>query len=101
MFSNFSENRTVYEIVSKNVVEPEGLQMTSQYGTYPLHAGLERRYILIRTHMPTPPDTHMHARKHTHKYVILIAFTTATMVSRTRLIVTLYVHCILLLLFRA
>jgi uncharacterized membrane protein YecN with MAPEG domain len=35
----FFLNRTVYEIMSKNVVEPEGLQMTSQYGAYKLHAG--------------------------------------------------------------
>jgi hypothetical protein len=33
------ENRAVYEIMSKNVIEPEGPQMTSQYGAYALHAG--------------------------------------------------------------
>ena len=33
------ENRTVYEIMSKNVVETEGPQMTSQYGAYALRAG--------------------------------------------------------------
>ena len=39
MFSNFfSENRTVYEIMSKNVVETEKPQ-TSQYGAYALNAG--------------------------------------------------------------
>ena len=76
MFNNFSENSSVYETMSKNVVEPEKPQTTSQYETYALHAGLERRYVLIRTHMPTHPDTHMHARArtHTHKYVILTAF---------------------------
>jgi hypothetical protein len=35
----FSEHRTVYEIMSKNVVLPEGPQMTSQYGAYAMHAG--------------------------------------------------------------
>jgi hypothetical protein len=35
----FSGNRAVYEIMSKNVVEPEGPQMTPQYSTYELHAG--------------------------------------------------------------
>jgi hypothetical protein len=35
----FSENCAIYEIMSKNVVEPEGPQMTSQYGAYTLHAG--------------------------------------------------------------
>jgi hypothetical protein len=29
MFNNFSKNRAVNEIMSKNVVEPEGPQMTS------------------------------------------------------------------------
>jgi hypothetical protein len=39
-FSNFfPENRAVYEIMSKNTMEAEGPQMTSQYGTYELHAG--------------------------------------------------------------
>jgi hypothetical protein len=32
-------NRAVYEITSKNMVEPEGPQRTSQYGAYALHAG--------------------------------------------------------------
>ena len=35
----FSENRNVYEIMSKNMVELEGPHMTSQYGVYALHAG--------------------------------------------------------------
>ena len=35
--SFFSENRAVYEI-SKNMVEPGGPKMTSQYGAYALHA---------------------------------------------------------------
>jgi hypothetical protein len=35
MFNKSStENRTVYEIVSKNVMEPERPQMTTQYGAY-------------------------------------------------------------------
>ena len=40
MFNNFfSENRTFYEIMSKNMVETEGPQLTSQYGAYALHVG--------------------------------------------------------------
>ena len=35
----FSENRAVYEIISENMVEPEGPQITSQYGAHALHAG--------------------------------------------------------------
>ena len=39
VFNNFFlENRTVFEIMSKNTVEPEEPQMTSQYGAYELHA---------------------------------------------------------------
>ena len=40
MFNKFfSENCIVYEIMSKNVMENEGPQMTSQYGAYALLAG--------------------------------------------------------------
>jgi hypothetical protein len=39
-FTTFSpENRAVYEIMSKNMVEPERPQMTLQYGAYALNAG--------------------------------------------------------------
>jgi hypothetical protein len=40
VFNNFLlENRAVYEIMSKNVVELEGPQMTPKYGAYALLAG--------------------------------------------------------------
>jgi hypothetical protein len=39
MHNQFLENRAVYEIMSKNMVEPEGPQITSQNGEYELHAG--------------------------------------------------------------
>jgi hypothetical protein len=39
VFSNFFDNFPVYELMSKNMVEPEGPQMSSQYGAYELHAG--------------------------------------------------------------
>jgi hypothetical protein len=74
----FSENRTVYEIMSKNLVETEGPQMTSQYGAYAFRAGSARLHARMRKHTPTRPGTHMHerTRKHAHtdQYVILIAF---------------------------
>jgi hypothetical protein len=35
----FSENRAVSERMSKNMVEPEGPHMTSEYGAFELHAG--------------------------------------------------------------
>ena len=62
MLSNFfSENRTIYEIMSKNVVETEGPQMTSQYGAKALRDGLSRLYSHMGMHAPTRPGTHMHA----------------------------------------
>jgi hypothetical protein len=55
----FCENRTVYEIMSKNIVETQGSQMTSQYGAYALRAGLARLYATTRMDAPTRPGTHM------------------------------------------
>jgi hypothetical protein len=60
--ATFSENRTVYEIMSKNIVETKGSQMTSQYGAYALRAGLARLCACMRMHTPTRLGTHMHAR---------------------------------------
>jgi hypothetical protein len=66
--------------MSKNVVETEGPQMTSQYGAYALRAGLARLYARTCMHTPTRPGTNIHARLsnhahiHTHQYVILIVF---------------------------
>ena len=48
--------------MSKNVVETEGRQMTSQYGAYSLRAVLARIYARMLMHTPTRPGTHMHAR---------------------------------------
>jgi hypothetical protein len=65
MFSNFfPENRTVYEIMSKNIVETEGPQM-SQHGAYALRAGLARLYARMRLHTSTRPRNYMHASMHT------------------------------------
>jgi hypothetical protein len=48
----------------KNMVETKGLQMTSQYGAYALHAGLARLDARTRLHTPMRPSTHTHARTH-------------------------------------
>jgi hypothetical protein len=54
MFNNFfSENCTVYEIMSKNWVETEGPQIMSQYGAYALYAGLTRLHAVMCIHTPT------------------------------------------------
>ena len=68
--------------MSKNMVEPERPQMTSQYGAYALRAGLARLYVRMRMHTPTRSGIRTHARAcmhacmhaHTDQYVILIAF---------------------------
>jgi hypothetical protein len=49
----------------KNMAETEKPQMTSQHGTYALHAGLARLHALTRMHTPMRPGTHMHARMNT------------------------------------
>jgi hypothetical protein len=86
--TTFSENRTVYEIMSKNTVETEGPQMTSQYGTYALHAGLVRLHACMRMHAPTRSCTHIQSRKHahacTHRSISnTYCFSTATMIRET------------------
>ena len=48
----------------KNVVETEGPQMTSRYGSYALRVGLGRLH--AHMHMPTRAGTHTHARTHSH-----------------------------------
>jgi hypothetical protein len=48
--------------MSKNIVETEGPQMTSQYGAYVLHVGLARLYARTRMHTPTRPGTDMHTQ---------------------------------------
>jgi hypothetical protein len=70
----FSDNRTVYEIMSKNMVETEGRQITSQYGAYALQAVWARLHARTRMHTPTHPGTHTRTHAQTNKYVILIAF---------------------------
>ena len=89
IFKNFfSKNRTVYEIMPKNMVENERPQMTSQYGAYAFDAGLARLHVHARAHAPGYP----HARTH-RRISNTYSFSTATVVTRTRLDVTLYVHC--------
>jgi hypothetical protein len=68
------ENRTVYEITWKNIVEWGRTQITIWR-------------MRIACWIPKATNTHS-------EYVHLIAFSTATMVARTPVIVTLYVHCL-------
>ena len=69
MFNNpffFLENRAVYEIMSKNMLQLEGPQTTSQYGAYALHSGYMRA---ARVNDRAPGHTHKHM-----SFVIFIAF---------------------------
>ena len=51
MFNNFfPKNRTDCEIMSKNIMETEGPQKTSQYGACALRAGLAKLYARMCTH---------------------------------------------------
>ena len=76
MFSKFFsvKNRAVYEIMRTNIVDPDRPKMT-----------IWRTSIL--SWIPKATNTHS-------EYVIFIAFSTATVVARTLLNVTLYVHCL-------
>jgi hypothetical protein len=73
MLNNFYENLTFYEITWKNIVEPDRLQTTI-------------RHISIACWIPKAADTHSECVKY--------LFSTATMVERKCLIVTLYTHCL-------
>ena len=70
--------------MSKNVVEIEGPQITSQYGAYALHAGLAILHALhvcacTRPRARIPSCTHSHAC--THRPISdTYRFTTATMI---------------------
>jgi hypothetical protein len=58
--------------------------MASQYGAYALRTGLARLYAHMRMHTSTRPGTHTQAR--THRPICnTYCFSTATMVTRTRL----------------
>jgi hypothetical protein len=62
----FYENRTVYEIMPKNVVEPEGPQSIRRMRV----ACWIRKAARAQAH-PCPPTFE---RAHMHKYVVLITF---------------------------
>jgi hypothetical protein len=82
-------------MVSKNMVEPEGPQTTSQYGAYALHAGKARLH--AGTHMHTPTLTHARSHTlthpHTEKNVILIAFSIQLLRERTSILSHTYIAC--------
>jgi hypothetical protein len=66
MFSSFFSIITPF--MSKNMVQPEGPQITSQYGAYELHIN-KQDYVHARA--CTCPRSRA---QHTHQYVILAVF---------------------------
>jgi hypothetical protein len=61
----FPENRTVCEIMSKNAVETEGPQMTSQYGAYAFACWISKAtctYAYAHAYAPGYPYARTHAR---------------------------------------
>ena len=74
IFNDFFENRAFYEIILKNSVDPGRTQMTIWR-------------MSITCLIPK-------AKQHTLRICNTYYFSTANMVTRTRLNVTLYVHCL-------
>jgi hypothetical protein len=103
MFSNFfSENRTVYEIMSKNMMKPERPQTTIWRMRVPCWiSNATRGKAHARAPVPTHACIHQRARAHTHTHTHThteirnsYCFSIATIVTRTPLNVTLRVHCL-------
>ena len=104
----FSENRLVYDIMSKNMIEPENANnMVPARSILISKLTCAQAYARASAPTPTPHHTHTRARAcththasfngHTHTHTEICntyCFSMATMVSLTRLIVTLYVHCL-------
>jgi hypothetical protein len=99
MFSNFSpENRTIHEIMSKVVVVPERLQMTTwqRVACWISKATGSQAHPHVLAHACT--HMHAHVRAHTTVVCNTDCFFMST-VSRTPLIVTLHVLCLLFIYY--
>ena len=91
----FSEYRAVYEIMSKNMVEPERTQTIRRLRVAYWISKLTRRKhtpALVHLYPLIHPPTHTHTHTHTHTQKHVILLSRATVVSRTLLSVTLPVH---------
>jgi hypothetical protein len=98
-FFFFFLNCAVYEIMSKNVMEPEGPQMTSQLWRTCIACWIKAR-LQACTRMLMQPGTCIHAcalRTHTHTHTQICNIYWVfhgNNDSRMHLSVTLYVHCL-------
>ena len=69
--------------MSKNTVETEGPQMTSQYSAYALRVGLARLYARMRMHTPTRSGTRTHSHACAHRPISnAYCFSAATMIRK-------------------
>ena len=97
MFNNFpapcptTENRAICEIISKNVLEPEGPQMAIWRRVACWISKATRERPCIHTYIHALTCTKARART---QICNTYCRYTATVVSRTPLSVTLYVHCL-------
>jgi hypothetical protein len=83
----FSENRDVYETMRKNVMESQAKNDSTRRHKRWVSTATRAHACTPPAHPPPPPHTH------THKYkCVTHSFSTATMVSRTRLDIMLYVY---------
>ena len=72
MFNNIFKKIVQFEIMSRNMVEPERPQKTTQYSAFALHAWSERLHARTQcTHDQAPTCTHAPTREHT-QYLILL-----------------------------
>jgi hypothetical protein len=97
----FSENRAVYEIKSRNIVEPETPQTIRPMLVACWISKATREQAHGRSNAPTSIHTHAHSSPHPHahshtKICNIYFFSTAKMVSWTGVNITLYVHCLTL-----
>ena len=80
------------------MLEKEGPQMTSQHGAYFFMLD-KQGYTHAHAHEPGHPHARERAHTHTHTQICnTYCFSTARIVTRTLLHVTLYVHCVSCLL---
>jgi hypothetical protein len=102
VFSNFfSENRAVYEMMSKYMAEPELQQRIwlMRFACWKSRATRAQTHAHARTPTPTPTQacTRMNSRARTHTHTQIrntYCYSTATMVSWTHPDVPLCVHCL-------
>jgi hypothetical protein len=69
MFNNFSENRIVYEIMSKHVVETEGPR---RYNMVHTRCVLDKQgcmHVCAHAHAPRYPHARTHARARTYTQI--------------------------------